>query len=88
MNSKKTLSPSRSSSRVAVRRSAAAAKRSHGSVAKLAAAPAVKKDRAATPAAPLGKRVLQKMKTKTGMAVAAGVVLAGLGLVRKYRAAH
>jgi hypothetical protein len=87
MNSKKTLSPSRSSSRVAVRRSAAAAKRSHGSVAKLAA-PAVKKDRAATPAAPLGKRVLQKMKTKTGMAVAAGVVLAGLGLVRKYRAAH
>lgn len=87
MNSKKTITPSRSSHPVAVRRSAAAAKRSRGSVAKVVA-PAVRKERAATPAKPLGQRVLQKMKTKTGMAVAAGVVLAGLGLVRKYRAAH
>jgi hypothetical protein len=37
----------------------------------------------------LARRALAKVKTKTGLAiVAAGVVLAGVGLARKYRAAH
>lgn len=84
MNSKKTSSPSRPSHRIPARPSASAVKRSRGAVAKLAP----KKDQAVTATKSLSQRVLQKVKTKAGMAVAAGVVLAGVGLLRKYRAAH
>jgi hypothetical protein len=85
MSSKKTLTPSRSSRRVSIRPTASAAKSSRSAVAKLAP----KKGDKVAAVKSVSQRVLAKVKTKTGMAVAAGVVLAaGVGLYRKYHAAH
>lgn len=95
MNSKKTATPSRSSHRAAPHGRASAAKRSRAAAPKaITASPSIStKQPAAKPAAketsPVGQRILKTMKSKAGIAAAAGVVIAAsLGLVHKYRSAH
>jgi hypothetical protein len=58
-------------------------------VASRASAAPVKSSRPAANKTSLAQRVLAKVKTKTGIAVVAGAVLAGAGgLAYKYRAAR
>jgi len=82
---KSTSRPHSSARRTSPHRAAAAAKpaASHA-VARSAATPAAK------PETSLAQRALDKVKTKTGLAVVAGVVLAGVGglAAYKYRAAR
>jgi len=64
-------------------------RRSTATAARSAAVPSRKKETAPVAAeVPLAQRALKKLKSKTGLAVLAGVALAvGGGLVRKYRKA-
>ena len=84
----KTVSSSRSSHRPSRSRATASKPVAHRSVASRVSAPAVKSSPAVATKSSLAQRALAKVKTKTGLVIAAGVVLAGVGLVRKYRAAH
>lgn len=91
MNSKKTPSSSRSSHRTSTRSRIATPKPARSTVAKAisASSKALATSAIVKAAAPVGQKIVKKMKTKTGLAIAAGVVLAaGLGLARKYRSAQ
>jgi hypothetical protein len=84
----KTATATHSSHRASRSRSSAAKPAAHRSATSRVAAPAVKKALKVATKLALARRVLAKVKSKTGLAIAAGVVLAGVGLARKYRAAH